>query len=65
MLLTIFHKSRLIPIGVLAVAGITFSSCSSLSQQAYDVDGIYNNSKIVVEDTHEKSAYYTEYFKEL
>lgn len=65
MLLTIFHKSRLIPFGMLAVAGITFSSCSSLSQQAYDVDGIYNNSKIVVEDTHEKSAYYTEYFKEL
>ncbi|WCM43170.1 hypothetical protein MG290_05790 [Flavobacterium sp. CBA20B-1] len=47
-----------------AAAGATLTSCSSLSQQPYDVDGIYNNSKIVVEDTHEKGKYYAEYFKE-
>lgn len=65
MLLTIFHKSRLLPLGMLLASGITFYSCSSLNQTTYDVDGIYNNSRIVVEDTHNKSVYYTEYFKEL
>src|SRR5690606_25543653 len=43
---------------------IALSACSSLSQRPYDVDGIYNNSKIVEEATHHNAHYYSEYFKE-
>src|SRR5690606_37734897 len=64
MLLTIFNKAHLVRLSTLAFAGIVLTGCSGLNQKPYDVDGIYNNSKIVVEDTHEKGAYYTEYFKE-
>ncbi|MBA5791174.1 hypothetical protein H1R17_00475 [Flavobacterium sp. xlx-214] len=64
MLPTLLKKNNLFRFSFVALAGISFTACSSLNQKPYDVDGIYNNSKIVVEDTHEKSAYYTEYFKE-
>ena len=64
MLPLIFKQSNFIRFGLLTTVGITLTACSSLNQKPYDVDGIYNNSKIVVEDTYEKGAYYTEYFKE-
>lgn len=64
MLLSIFNRTNLLRFGFLSATGIAFTACSGLNQQVYDVDGIYNNSKIVVEDTHENNAYYTAYFKD-
>lgn len=64
MLPIIYKRFHLIRLGLIASVGISLTGCSSLNQKPYDVDGIYNNSKIVVEDTHEKGAYYAEYFKE-
>src|SRR5690554_3115500 len=64
MLLTIFNKARLLRLTLIVSGGIALSACSSLNQRPYDVDGIYNNSKIVVEDTHYHGEYYSEYFKE-
>src|SRR5690606_4509887 len=64
MLLTIFNKAHLVRLSIIASAGIALTACSNLNQKPYDVDLIYNNSKIVIEDTNEQSAYYIEYFKE-
>lgn len=64
MLSTIFKRLNLIRLSVGISAGLLVTACSSLNQKPYDVDGIYNNSKLVVEDTHEKGTYYADYFKE-
>ncbi len=64
MLPNIFKRSNLIRFCLITSSGLLLTACSGLNQKPYDVDGIYNNSKIVVEDTHEKGAYYSEYFKE-
>ncbi len=64
MLPNIFKRSNLIRFCLVTSSGLLLTACSGLNQKPYDVDGIYNNSKIVVEDTHEKGAYYSEYFKE-
>ncbi len=64
MLPLIYKRFYLVRFGLMAATGIALTACSGLNQKPYDVDGIYNNSKIVVEDTHEKSAYYSEYFKQ-
>lgn len=64
MLPTILKKLNLIRFFLIASGGLLVTACAGLSQKPYDVDGIYNNSKIVVEDTHEKGAYYADYFKE-
>lgn len=64
MLPNIFKRSNLIRFCLVTSAGLLLTACSGLNQKPYDVDGIYNNSKIVVEDTHEKGTYYSEYFKE-
>ncbi len=64
MLPNIFKRSNLIRLCLGTSAGLLLTACSGLNQAPYDVDGIYNNSKIVVADTHEKGTYYTEYFKE-
>ena len=64
MLPIIFKNTRFKRFVLLSSVGLLVTACSSLNQKAYDVDGIYNNSKIVVEDTHEKGNYYSEYFKE-
>lgn len=64
MLPNIFKRSNLIRFYLVTSSGLLLTACSGLNQKPYDVDGIYNNSKIVVEDTHEKGTYYQEYFKE-
>lgn len=64
MLSTLFHKAHLLRLSLILLTGIALTGCSSLSQHPYDVDGIYNNSKIVVEDTHNNADYYSDYFKE-
>ncbi|MEG0917131.1 MAG: hypothetical protein RSF68_08975 [Myroides sp.] len=64
MLPNIFNRSNLIRFCLVTSSGLLLTACSGLNQKPYDVDGIYNNSKIVVEDTHEKGTYYQEYFKE-
>ena len=64
MLPNIFKRSNLIRFCLVTSSGLLLTACSGLNQKPYDVDGIYNNSKIVVEDTHEKGTYYQEYFKE-
>lgn len=64
MLPIIFKSSNLIRFCLVASTGLLLTACSGLNQKPYDVDGIYNNRKIVVEDTHEHGAYYSDYFKE-
>ena len=64
MLLSIFNRTNWLRVGFFAAAGVSLTACSGLNQQVYDVDGIYNNSKIVVEDTHENNEYYSKYFKD-
>lgn len=64
MLLTIFNKTNLLRLSLFTSAAMLLTACSSLNQKPYDVDGIYNNSKIAVEDTHNSAAYYSNYFKE-
>ncbi len=64
MLPNIFKRSNLIRFCLVTSSGLLLTACSGLNQKPCDVEGIYNNSKIVVEDTHEKGAYYSEYFKE-
>ncbi|HLW62482.1 MAG TPA: hypothetical protein VKY33_03695 [Flavobacterium sp.] len=64
MLRTVFNKTQLLRLSLILSGIIMLTACSSLNQRPYDVDGIYNNSKIVVEDTHYKGEYYSEYFEE-
>lgn len=59
-----FKKQHVLGFGLVACASVALTGCSSLNQQPYDVDGVYYSEKIKVEDTHEKGAYYTDYFKE-
>lgn len=65
MLLVNRNKLQLSFLGISSAIVFGLVSCSSLNQQPYDIDGVYYNSKIPVEKSHEKSTYYTEYFKEL
>jgi|SRR5690554_546413 len=64
MLSRLFHKAHFLRLSLLISGGIVLTACSSLNQRPYDVDGIYNNSKIVVEPTHNNAKYYDDYFKE-
>ncbi len=59
-----FKKHHVLGIGLVACVSTALTGCSSLNQQPYDIDGVYYSEKIQVTDTHEKGAYYTEYFKE-